>query len=113
MIILDDGFMPHVKSEHKVASYIEAILCFEITNLFGLSCIKYSPSLNVIASNGLGLDLYCNVIVFNNPRRIMQDVPSAIIFEKKLFLVSYFISYHNPVNITALSSRLPKLDCII
>ena len=84
MIILDDGFMPHVKSEHKVASYIEAIL-IEITNLFGLRCIKYSPSLNVIASNGLGLDLYCNVLVLNDPRRKMQDLPSAIIFEKNCF----------------------------
>ena len=99
MIIRDDGFIPHLKSKHEVRSYIEAILrpylFFELINLFGPSCIKNLPSLNAIASNGLDLDLYCNVSALKNPRRKMQDVPTGIIFGKN-FLASYFISYNNP-----------------
>ena len=43
-------------------------------HIFEFSSIEVLPSLNEIASTGLGLDLYCNVSRPNNIKQKTQDI---------------------------------------
>ena len=53
--------------------------------LFQFSFIEVLPSLNEIASTGLDLDLCCNVLRPNNPKKMTQDIKvDDFIFENSL-----------------------------
>ena len=53
--------------------------------VFKFSSIEVLPSLNEIASTGLGLDLYCNVSRPNNIKQRTQDIKDDdSIFEDSL-----------------------------
>ena len=52
---------------------------------FQFSFIEVLPFLNEIASRGLDLDLYCNVLRPNNPKKMTQDIKvDDFIFENSL-----------------------------
>ena len=54
-------------------------------HVFKFSSIEVLPSLNEIASTGLGLDLYCNVSRPNNIKQRTQDIKDDdFIFEHSL-----------------------------
>ena len=60
---------------------------FKFFHIFELSIssIEVLPSLNEIASTGLGLDLYCNVSRPNNIKQRTQDIKDDdFIFEHSL-----------------------------
>ena len=105
--ILGDGLTPHVKSRYRVGCYViyrnEAIILqsstFHKINLnyfYILSTIQkhqYNvvlPSLNEIASTGLDLDLYCNVLHPNNPKKMTQDIKvDDFIFENSFYCTDF------------------------
>ena len=59
-------------------------------HIFKFSRLEALPSLNEIASTGLGLDLYCNVSRPNNIKQRTQDINvDDFIFEHSLLYCLY------------------------